>query len=62
MVIAMGKEQLRLMKYALRYPDGWHYCSPGKVRRAARRLEGKGIFEFNAKGEFRINITREEKS
>lgn len=55
----MGKNQLRLLAFALHYP-GWHTCGPDS-RPAMRALEGKGLLEVAEYGrkappQFRINL------
>ena len=40
----MGKNTIRLLRFAIDYPDGWHTCGRDSVR-AMRTLAGLGLLE-----------------
>ena len=51
----MGRHQLRLLKFALRFPSSWH--SYGKDRAtvdALNSLAGYGLIELNTFRQFRL--------
>lgn len=57
----MGNEAIRLLRFAIRYPQGWHSVTRGqpRVRRALATLEGHGLIELRrhkapAQWQFRI--------
>jgi hypothetical protein len=44
----MGREAIRLLKFAIRYQGGWHsYNTDQKTVRAVRRLVTLGFLEVN---------------
>jgi hypothetical protein len=55
----MGKNQLRLLKFAIEYPT-WHtYGKDRSTVDAIRSLDGKGLIVLNEFRQFRIAIKSE---
>lgn len=57
----MGKHMLRLLRFALRYPDSWHtYGTDRSTVNAVRRLSELGLLECNAVRQFRLRLGQPE--
>lgn len=54
----MGKQQLRLLKFCLKYPTTWHtYGKDYSTVRVVKSLEDKGLIIRNLKTrQFRLNV------
>jgi hypothetical protein len=56
----MGRHQLRLLRFAMRYPNGWHsYGTDATTVRAVNALAYLGLLEISSNSrQFRVNISR----
>ena len=53
----MGKHQLRLLRFAIRFADEWHtFGTDQSTVRAIHSLVGKGLLETNFHRQFRLYI------
>ena len=51
----MGTNAIRLLKFAIRYMDGWHsYAKDAKTTRAINTLVSHGFIEVNEHRQFRL--------
>ena len=57
----MGKHQLRLLKFALRFPSNWHtYGTDPSIVSAINSLSRMGLLDLNEYRQFRIRMAQNQ--